>query len=439
MIFNPGLMDVVFHGAVASEDVAAAVNLAAARNKTSPIIIEINSPGGTIAGMSGILSAVRAARGHGLASRPVVALVREAALSSAYWLACSCDAIVATATATVGSIGVYQRVVDSSAAAAGQGCKVHVVAMGQHKGALVDGVAVSEDALAQLARSMQEPYRQFVEAVSRGRGLSHEQALALADGRDHYAQQALALKLVDAVVPEGHDPLAIAMVLALRLGQKGTAPTITNPPPRPSIKLGQALQHKDLAMMTLDDLNKMDGGPELVAQIEADALAKYKAQTDASATAPTAPSASPTEPPADAKAMAAAFVGMPEFALNCLAQGMSMTAARLAHGDVVHAQLKAAQSELAALKGAATAKGPGPANASGAAHGGGQARGAPILPAALATAPAYQDHTASPQAARARFLSLRDQVAGERKLTLAQAQKQVMLDHPDLHKLAYGL
>lgn len=80
------------------------------------IVLNIDSPGGTVAGTEELGATIRAA------TKPVVAFVNGMAASAAYWIASACRKIVAgTDTSIVGSIGVMCTWADMSGYYAQQG------------------------------------------------------------------------------------------------------------------------------------------------------------------------------------------------------------------------------------------------------------------------------------------------------------------------------
>lgn len=74
------------------------------------IILNIDSPGGTVTGVNECADRIYAARGQ----KPIVAYVSGMAASAAYWLASSSDEIILDETASVGSIGVVSLYTDDS-------------------------------------------------------------------------------------------------------------------------------------------------------------------------------------------------------------------------------------------------------------------------------------------------------------------------------------
>lgn len=70
------------------------------------IVLELDSPGGVVGGISEMAGTIRGARGR----KPIVAYVDGVAASAAFWLAAAADEIVIGDTGVVGSIGVVAQV-----------------------------------------------------------------------------------------------------------------------------------------------------------------------------------------------------------------------------------------------------------------------------------------------------------------------------------------
>lgn len=94
-------------------DIEAALRAAAAQVPAPrSIVLDIDSPGGTVTGIAETVAAIEAAR----AICPVIAYVRGTCASAAYWLAAACDRIVSARTANVGCVGVIVAFWDFSGA-----------------------------------------------------------------------------------------------------------------------------------------------------------------------------------------------------------------------------------------------------------------------------------------------------------------------------------
>lgn len=158
------------------------------------ILLEIDSPGGMVAGTDEL------AREVALASRamPTMAVIDGIGASAAYWVASQCRYVYASRTSEVGSIGTMCVVVDSSAADEKKGYKVHVVSTGPLKGSFVPGAPVTEEQLQYLQSRVDETNRFFLAAVESGRKAHYDKnAEEWKSGRVWIASQAKEMGLID--------------------------------------------------------------------------------------------------------------------------------------------------------------------------------------------------------------------------------------------------
>lgn len=170
---QPDLFSVLLFGATDMNDVAAAIHEAVERNDVVAILLDIDSPGGTVNGTPELAQAVADAA-H---TKRVHAYTEGQMCSAAYWIAAQADAIYATPSARVGSIGVLLPFIDSSEKFRAEGLKVEVFAAGKFKGIGTPGVALSEDQRSLLQSDIEEIAVDFKAAVlARGRKIP-EQAM----------------------------------------------------------------------------------------------------------------------------------------------------------------------------------------------------------------------------------------------------------------------
>jgi ClpP class serine protease len=92
-------------GATSVEQLALDFGAAVDNPAVAAIVLEIDSPGGMVAGVSEFAGQVRAATKR----KPVVAYVSDLGASAAYWIASAAGELVVSDTARVGSIGVVLR------------------------------------------------------------------------------------------------------------------------------------------------------------------------------------------------------------------------------------------------------------------------------------------------------------------------------------------
>ena len=179
----------------ATTDVRAALDDAMADPLVKSILLLIDSPGGTIAGVAELADAIHAAN----VQKPVVAYAEDLMASAAYWLGSQASKVYGNSTAAVGSIGVFTVLPDFSRMAKNMGVDVQVVKSAPGKGAASFGTPITEPQLADVQKLVDATHDLFVAAVARGRGMPMDKAAALADGRVQIGQAAVESGLMDGV------------------------------------------------------------------------------------------------------------------------------------------------------------------------------------------------------------------------------------------------
>jgi signal peptide peptidase SppA len=120
---------------------AAAVRAAGSDPAVRAVMLDVDSPGGTVGGVQDAADAVRQVSGK----KHTLAFSGGTMASAAYWIASGAEAIYADQTAVVGSIGVYTYVLDTSRADEQRGIKAQVFASGKYKGAGAAGQPLTDE------------------------------------------------------------------------------------------------------------------------------------------------------------------------------------------------------------------------------------------------------------------------------------------------------
>jgi signal peptide peptidase SppA len=163
---QPDLISALLFGATDMNEVTDAIQEAVQRDDVQSILIDINSPGGTVNGTPELAQAVADAA----KLKTTYAFSAGQMCSAAYWIASQCDAIYATPSARVGSIGVMLPFIDSTEKFRSEGLKVEVFAAGKFKGMATPGVPLSEEQSALIQSDIEEIAAEFKTAVlARGR------------------------------------------------------------------------------------------------------------------------------------------------------------------------------------------------------------------------------------------------------------------------------
>ena len=176
-------------------DIGASLRQAAADPAVRAIMLDVESPGGTVDGIEELASAVVAAG----QSKPLYAYADGLMASAAYWASCGARSIGASSTAQVGSIGVVLMHREVSKALDNAGIKVSFLTAGRYKAAGNQAEPLTDEMRAYIQSNIDDVYDMFLSAVEAGRGVDRAKAMTMADGKIFLAGQAQTLGLIDRV------------------------------------------------------------------------------------------------------------------------------------------------------------------------------------------------------------------------------------------------
>ena len=176
---------------------ADAVRATAADPRVDAILLDIDSPGGTVTGVPEAAEAVFQAR----AAKPITAMVNNGMMASAaYWIGSAAEEIIATKSSEAGSIGVFTVHEDWSTALESEGVILTEIAAGKYKteGAPWKPLDAAADEF--LRSRVAEVYGWFVDDVARFRDDTPANVRAgYGEARALGAKQAKAAGLIDRV------------------------------------------------------------------------------------------------------------------------------------------------------------------------------------------------------------------------------------------------
>lgn len=158
------------------------------------ICLDIDSPGGEVAGCFDLVDLIYAERGK----KPIHAILSENAFSAAYAIASAADRIYVPRTGGVGSVGVIVIHCDWSQRIKDDGLKVSIITYGNRKAESNPYVALSDEAKAAIQHDVDEMGRLFVSTVSRNRGLS-ETVIRNTQAACYLAAEGVQMGLADVV------------------------------------------------------------------------------------------------------------------------------------------------------------------------------------------------------------------------------------------------
>jgi signal peptide peptidase SppA len=179
------------------EQFRADLQAAMADDNVSSVILDVDSPGGTVDMVPETAAEILAARGNG---KPILAISNTMAASAGYWIASAADELSVTPSGQVGSIGVFTVHEDISRMAESMGVKTTIISAGRFK---TDGnpfEPLSKSAQQAMQTNVNDLYAMFVDSVAAGRGVPAQAVRAgYGEGRMVLAERAQMLGMVDRV------------------------------------------------------------------------------------------------------------------------------------------------------------------------------------------------------------------------------------------------
>lgn len=193
MYRRAGGMAARYYGIAGTDATRMAIQAAVEDPDVEHILLRIDSPGGSVAGLDLLGDTVARAE------KPVTALVDGMAASAAYYVAAQADRVLLGRNDLVGSIGTRMLLYDYSKAFEQAGIEAVPIDTGPFKSAGAVGTEITDEQRADFQRIVDFYFTDFVGAVARGRELTEKAVRAVADGRLFTPDEALDAGLVDGV------------------------------------------------------------------------------------------------------------------------------------------------------------------------------------------------------------------------------------------------
>lgn len=185
-----------FSGGTSTELLTAQINESINDSSIKSIVLDIDSPGGSVYGVAEVSDVIYAAR----EKKHITAVSNSLAASAAYWIGSAASEFVVTPGGDVGSIGVYTAHQDVSAMQEAVGVKTTLVSAGKHKVAGNPYEPLSEETLAMIQSSVNDYYDMFTGAVAKHRGVGiNDVKNGYGEGRVVGAKEGLKLGMIDRI------------------------------------------------------------------------------------------------------------------------------------------------------------------------------------------------------------------------------------------------
>ena len=183
-------------GGTSTQQFTQAFRDALADNTIGSILIDIDSPGGSVYGVGELADEIYQARSQ----KSIVGYSNSLAASAAYWVGAACSEFYVTPGGEVGSIGVWMAHEDYSKYLDEKGVATTLISAGQFKTEGNPYQALPDDAKAFMQSRVDDYYTAFTKGVAKGRGVGIGAVRGgMGQGRVLGADAALAEKMVDGI------------------------------------------------------------------------------------------------------------------------------------------------------------------------------------------------------------------------------------------------
>ena len=183
-------------GGTSTELLKTEIETAIADDSVKSILLDIESPGGSVDGPFELSDFIYASRGQ----KPIYAFANGLMASAAYLIGSAADNIIGTQTAQIGSIGVITKHMDYSRRDEQNGVITTIITSGKYKAIGAENKPLSKEDKQYIQSRLDYFYTMFVNSIARNRNVSTEKVLSdMADGRIFIGRQAQDAGLIDSI------------------------------------------------------------------------------------------------------------------------------------------------------------------------------------------------------------------------------------------------
>lgn len=250
-------------GGTSTELLKTEIETAIADDSVKSILLDIESPGGSVDGPFELSDFIYASRGQ----KPIYAFANGLMASAAYLIGSAADNIIGTQTAQIGSIGVITKHMDYSRRDEQNGVITTIITSGKYKAIGAENKPLSKEDKQYIQSRLDYFYTMFVNSIARNRNVSTEKVLSdMADGRIFIGRQAQDAGLIDSI---GTLELGLAQCSSnqgIEMFEHG----VYDLKQIASVNINET---KEVKVMTLDELKK---DKELYNEMKAEVQAEMK-------------------------------------------------------------------------------------------------------------------------------------------------------------------
>jgi signal peptide peptidase SppA len=190
------MMAELSEGGTSTEMFGAAFDRLLGDSSVGAIVLNIDSPGGSVYGVEELANKIYSARG----TKPIYAVANSLAASAAYWIGTAADRLFVTPSGEVGSVGVLAMHVDYSNFNEKMGVTPTYIHAGKYKVEGHSDAPLDDEAKRAIQASVDDYYDSFTSAIARHRGVSQRDVKSgFGEGRVVRGAKATEMGMADGV------------------------------------------------------------------------------------------------------------------------------------------------------------------------------------------------------------------------------------------------
>ncbi len=183
--------DGFFETTTSADEVIKQIEKAEENPNIKAILFEINSPGGSAVASDEIAKKIKSV------DKLTLALIREIGTSGAYWVASSCNIVMANRMSITGSIGVIASYLEFSGLLKDYNITYQRLVAGKYKDIGSPYKNLTEEEKALFQSQLDRIHEYFIAEIASNRNLSIEKVRNISTGMFYLGEEALELGLID--------------------------------------------------------------------------------------------------------------------------------------------------------------------------------------------------------------------------------------------------
>lgn len=157
-------------GGVDVDNISAAIDEVMEDPEIETVLFEFHTPGGSVQGIPELADKIAELSEH----KQTIAYTDTLCASAGYYLASQCNAIYASPSAELGSVGVYSIYLDETRALDKEGITVNAISAGKYKLTGFSGKVMTDEERTMLQADVDNIYEDFKIAVTSNRAIADE-------------------------------------------------------------------------------------------------------------------------------------------------------------------------------------------------------------------------------------------------------------------------